>query len=79
MAEKDRKQPNKPLVAMVTVGELSIKTQASLPGGGKCILPPFKRKVELTGSVGQQSKFTFVHTLRCKGCKVSRPWHGGKP
>jgi hypothetical protein len=62
MPEKDRKQPNKPLVAMVTVGrrELSIKTQASLPEEVKCILPPLKRKVELTGSVGPQSCLTFV-------------------
>lgn len=44
MAEKDRKQPNKPLVAMVTVGELSIKTHASLPGRREVYTASFKKK-----------------------------------
>lgn len=67
MAEKDRKQRNKPLVVMVTVGEreLSIKTQTSLLGG--VYIASFKKKGRVDRFCGPAKQINFCSHFRLQG------------
>lgn len=69
MAEKDRKQRNKPLVVMVTVGEreLSIKTQTSLSLPGGVYIASFKKKGRVDRFCGPAKQINFCSHFRLQG------------